>query len=118
MRLAVGTDTECEIENVLNPQKVYDSINLVLDESFDEVSNEIRVLLLKYKFNDNCKFSKILDYNSIYLQNSLECNASEELARIQKFIDKRKEEICNKYISMDSSNKPNWIEDIEKLFNE
>ncbi len=118
LRLGVGTDTECEIENVLNPKKLYDSINLVIDESFDEESNEIKELLLKYKFNDNSKFSKILDFNSIYLQNSLECNTSQDLEKLQKFIDKRKDNICNKYISMESSNKPNWIEDIEKLFNE
>lgn len=118
LRLGVGTDTECEIENVLNPKKLYDSINLVIDESFDEESKEIKELLLKYKFNDNSKFSKILDFNSIYLQDSLECNASQDLEKLQKFIDRRKDSICNKYISLESSNKPNWIEDIEKIFNE
>jgi ABC-type Mn2+/Zn2+ transport system ATPase subunit len=116
LRLAVGTDTECEIENVLNPKKFYESINLVLNESYDDESNQIKEILLKYRFNENCKFSKVLDFNSIYLQNSLDCNSSVELERIQKAIDKRKEAICNNYIEMESANKPNWIEDIEKLF--
>lgn len=118
LRLGVGTDTECEIEDVLNPEKVYSSIISILDDSIDAESMEIKNILFKYKFNENCKFSKILDFNSIFSPNSLECNVSEELGKIKIFADKRKDFICNKYIEKNSSIKPNWIIDIEKIFNE
>lgn len=118
LRLGVGTDTECEIEDVLNPKKIYDSIISILEDSIDDESMEIKNILFNYKFNENCKFSKILDFNSIFSQNSLECNVSEDLSKLKIFIDKRKDFICNKYIEMDSSIKPTWIGDIEKIFNE
>ena len=116
LRLGIGTDTQCEIEDVLNPKKIYNSIITVLNDSVDDDSKEIQNIISNYKFNENCKFSKILDFNSILTQNLLVSSMSEDLEKIKKYVDNKKDIICNKYIEMDNKSKPNWIEDIQKIF--
>ncbi len=116
LRLGIGTDTQCEIEDVLNPKKIYNSIIAVLNDSVDDDSKEIQNIISNYKFNENCKFSKILDFNSILTQNLLVSSMSEDLEKIKKYVDNKKDIICNKYIEMDNKSKPNWIEDIQKIF--
>lgn len=116
LRLGVGTDTECEIENVLNPEKLFNAISEVITQIDGEEYNELKELINYYVFNTNAQFSKVLDINSIFKLNSGNRDLSYDLQLIKSFLDKRKEDVCNKYIEMEIGKKPNWILDIEKVF--
>jgi ABC-type Mn2+/Zn2+ transport system ATPase subunit len=116
LRLGVGTDTECEIEHVLNPKKLFDSIVSVASDDKTEDFCDIVDLIKKYTFNEKSIFSKVLDIQTIFKINSNECDLQPDLEKIKKFLDKRKENVCNRYISMEKNDKPKWIEEIENMF--
>jgi hypothetical protein len=116
LRLGVGTDTECEIEHVLNPQKLYNSIFAVATDETTEDFTEVIDIIGKYTFNEKCQFSKVMDINTIFKTNSIDCDLQPDLQKIKNYLDKRKDQVCDQYISMDNSEKLIWIEEIEKMF--
>jgi hypothetical protein len=116
LRLGVGTDTECEIEDVLNPRKLYNAIIEVIAEMVEDKYNEVQNLIKHFVFNESAVFSKILDVNSIFKLNNNDRNYSEDLLLLKSFLDENKEYICNKYIQMEVVDKPDWIMEIEKIY--
>lgn len=117
LRLGVGTDTECEIENILNPKKLYKAINMSVSMSGNEEFSDVKELIEYYNFNDSSQFSRILNLDSIFKTNSNERNVNNDLKRIQAFLNAKKEDICNHYIQLEIERKPSWIVEIEKIYN-
>lgn len=116
LRLGVGTDTECEIEDVLNPEKFYNAIIELITEMESEVFLEIKNLIGSYSFNESAIFSKVLAINSIFKLKESGRDYHNDLKLLKDFVDEYKEAICNKYILMDVGDKPDWINEIEKIY--
>jgi ABC-type cobalamin/Fe3+-siderophores transport system ATPase subunit len=116
LRLGVGTDTECEIEDVLNPEKFYNAIIELITEMEGEVFLEIKNLIGSYSFNESAIFSKVLAINSIFKLKESGRDYHNDLKLLKEFVDENKEGICKKYINMEIGDKPEWIKEIEKMY--
>lgn len=104
-----------EIEECLNPKAFYKALTNTIDKYGDE---EIKSLFSNFLFDENSKNSFIKgDSSIIYLMStsSLTGNPIHFKNQIAEFIDKNKKLICNEYCSLEITEHPSWISDLENL---
>ncbi len=118
----MGTNTETELEEALNPVKFYQSFEKIVEEFGDlhngeDESETIKEIFNFYEYDENAKFSFIKGENT-FLKSSVGGRSnSRDLKDLHSFFDLRKNEICNQYINLEVGNKPNWVEEIISFLN-
>lgn len=118
----MGTNTETELEESLNPEKFYTALRNVIDNyggyCIDDSSTEtVKQIFSNYELDDQAKHSFIKGENT-FLKSSVGGRSnSSDLKKIHMFYDTMKNQICEEYINLDVGNQPQWVSDIITFLN-
>lgn len=112
----MGTNTETELEEALNPHKFFLAFNTVVKKYGDFViegmSESVQEIFSNYEFDDAAKFSFIKGEHTFLKSNIGGRSNSSDLKTLHIFFDLMKNETCNEYIKLDNETRPNWIQEI------
>lgn len=102
-----------EVEEVLDPNIFYDSLDKAIQEKGNDNEKEIFGF---YYYNNNVKNSRIKGDYSILRPNSIDRDPAADKAVISAFIDSHKDDIAQKYVSHPlTGDIPNWINELKTL---
>src|SRR5690554_2519197 len=118
----MGTNTETELEEALNPVKFFKALKNVIDIHGDIRIEEgametIKETFSNYQFDENAMFSFIKG-EFTFLKSSVGGRSNgKDLKMIHLFFNLKKNEICEEYISLEVETSPTWIDEITEFLN-